>query len=55
MRRIAMVANGIVVEVAVWDGESLWTPGEQFKLVDVTDMPHVQKGMIHLDDAFEEP
>lgn len=37
MRNIALVLDGIVVAIAVWDGESHWNPGEQYTLLDVTD------------------
>ncbi len=43
MHRIAMILNGIVENIAVWDGVSLWQP-EGFTLVDVTDQPQVSPG-----------
>lgn len=38
MKRIALIKNGIVQSIAVWDGTSLWNPGENFILIDVTDI-----------------
>lgn len=38
MKRIAMIVNGIVANIAVWDGVSAWEP-EGFELVDITEIP----------------
>lgn len=38
MKRIAMIVNGLVANIAVWDGESIWEP-EGFALIDITDNP----------------
>lgn len=48
MRRIAIIENGKVVNIAVWDGVSVWNPDAQ--TVDVTNRPEVQIG----DDAPQE-
>lgn len=36
MKRMAMIENGVVVNIAEWDGVSTWQPGSQFTLVDIT-------------------
>jgi len=36
MHKIAMVQNGVVVNIAVWDGVSFWEPPSTFDLIDVT-------------------
>lgn len=36
MKRIALIVNGIVANIAVWDGISMWEP-EGFELIDITD------------------
>lgn len=38
MKRIAMIVNGMVANIAVWDGLSTWEPGG-FELIDITDNP----------------
>lgn len=44
MKTIAMIRNGIVSNIAVWDGESAWNPGDEYTLVDITDRPEVHIG-----------
>lgn len=36
MKRIAMITNGLVVNVSDWDGVTPWHPGDQYILIDVT-------------------
>ena len=43
MHKIAMILNGVVENIAVWDGVSQWQP-EGFTLVDVTEEPQVGMG-----------
>ena len=52
MRRVAMIANARVTMIAVWDGESEWTPGEQYALIDVTDIPEAKEGSYYIDGTF---
>lgn len=37
MKKIAMIMNGIVENIALWDGSSDWHP-DDYTLVDVTDI-----------------
>jgi hypothetical protein len=39
MGNIALVLNGVVENVAVWDGVSSWSPGSQYILINVTGTP----------------
>src|SRR5882672_1899740 len=48
MKRIALIKNSFVENIALWDGESPWEP-EGYNLVDVTDSPEVAIG-----DGWEE-
>jgi hypothetical protein len=54
MKRIAMIANGIVENIAAWDGESTWSP-EGVTLVDITDLPDVQIGWLYDGTTFTDP
>lgn len=54
MRRIAMIKDGVVQNIALWDGVSEWSP-EEFILVDVTDSPEVGPNFIYLDGEFSPP
>lgn len=38
MKKIAMILNGVVVNVSIWDGIVVWNPGNQYVLVDVTNL-----------------
>lgn len=43
MKRIAVIKNGAVINIAVWDGVSVWSPsGDQ--TVDVTARPEIGIG-----------
>lgn len=37
MKNIALVLDGVVTAISVWDEVSPWNPGEQYTLLDVTD------------------
>ena len=37
MKKIAMIKNNVVENVIRWDGVSVWEPGDEGTLVDVTD------------------
>ena len=41
--RIAMIKDGIVLNIAIWDGVSNWDPGG-YLLVDITDQNEVDIG-----------
>ena len=36
MQTIAIIKDGLVLNTALWDGETEWSPGEEFITVDVT-------------------
>lgn len=38
MKRIAIVKDGIVENITLWDGENNWNPGDGVETVDVTDI-----------------
>lgn len=54
MKRIAMIQNGIVQNIAVWDGISNWKP-EGYDLVDVTDLSQVDIGWAYDGKSFSQP
>lgn len=33
---MAIIKNNVVQNVAMWDGVSAWSPGEEYLLIDVT-------------------
>lgn len=41
MKRVALMKDGRVVNIALWDGIKTWNPGEDYQLVDVTENPEV--------------
>lgn len=53
MKRIAMIKDGVVQNIALWDGEAPWSP-EGFILIDVTDM-NVGPDFTYADGVFSEP
>jgi hypothetical protein len=53
MKRIAIIKNGTVENVAMWDGKSAWKPAGT--LVDVTDKPHVAIGWTYDGSDFAAP
>lgn len=54
MKRIAMIKNGVVQNVALWDGTSEWSPSD-FTLVEVTDLSEVGPGFIYSNGEFFAP
>lgn len=50
MKRMAMIKDGMVYDIAVWDGVSPWNPG--YLLVDVTDKPEVKIGDLYDGENF---
>jgi hypothetical protein len=54
MKKIAMIRNGIVENVAIWDGISPWNPTD-FELVEVTDQPQVGCGWSYSEGVFSAP
>lgn len=49
--KIAIIEGGIVVNIAIWDGQSAWNPGN-FTYVDVTDVPNVCIGASYDGESF---
>lgn len=42
MKTIAMIKDGKVVNLALWDGITSWNPGDEYLLIDVTSgMPRI--------------
>ena len=52
MKRIALINNGVVENVALWDGITAWNP-EGFLLIDITDNPDVDKGWLYDGNNFQ--
>jgi len=38
MYLFAIISNGVVVNIAVWDKVSAWNPGSQYTLVEITNI-----------------
>lgn len=55
MKRIAMVVNGVVENIAAWDGVATWNPGNQYTLVDVTAQRNVDIGWVYSSGNFTPP
>jgi hypothetical protein len=54
MKRIAMLTDNEVQNIAKWDGNSAWNP-PGFELIDITNLPHVDIGWIYGDGEFTPP
>lgn len=54
MKTMALIQNGVVENLASWDGFSEWNPGDQFTLVDVTDKA-VDLGWRYVGRVFTNP
>ncbi len=52
--KIALIRDGIVENIASWDGESGWEPSG-FTAVDVTELPLVRIGDIYDGETFTTP
>jgi len=48
----AVIRDGLVDSVVVWDGEADWTPPEGTVLESLADWPHVGIGWTYLDGDF---
>ncbi len=46
----AMIVDGVVENLAIWDGETEWTPGDQYTLIEMT--PDLQ---LEIGDEFTMP
>ena len=53
MIRYAMIRNGAVENVVLWDGVSEWTPDDDFDVIDCP--PEVGPGWRHGADGFVSP
>jgi len=53
MKNIAMIQNGIVQNIAVWDGISIWNPGPQFTLVDVTNKLDINGNAVSIEWSYD--
>lgn len=54
MQRIAMIKDGMVLNVAIWDGKDEWHPVDDV-FVDVTDHPQVGVGWSYNSGTFTAP
>lgn len=54
MKRIAVIKNYFVENVALWDGISPWNPPD-CTLIDITNTPVVNIGWIYNGDVFIKP
>lgn len=54
IKRIAMIKNGLVENVAIVEEGSDWAP-EGFELIDVTDQVEVGPGWAYADGIFTAP
>lgn len=53
MKKIAMIKNGVVENIALWDDVSTWEP-EGYELVDVTSI-QCDIGFLYENDVFTDP
>lgn len=53
MTRYAVIEQGRVVNVVLWDGEEKWLPGKKFTVIDCGDLVGI--GWTHDDDGFHAP
>lgn len=55
MKNYALVENGVVVNVIVWDGQSSWQPPDGQTAVLVPDDAYAGIGSTYSNGAFGEP
>lgn len=55
MKNIAVIENGIVDNIATWDGVTTWNPGSPYTLVDITNIPNVVVGSTYDGTNFTPP
>lgn len=53
-KKMAMIKDGVVANVALWDGVSKWQP-QGYTLIDVTNKPYVAPGYKYIDGTFSSP
>ena len=44
MKRIAMIKDGVVANISMWDMESKWIPPAEYTLYDITNVAGVEIG-----------
>ena len=54
MRKFAIILDGIVENVAIWDGVTPWNPGDEYTIVEVTDI-FCDIGYIYNENGFFNP
>lgn len=58
MRRIALLKDGKIVNIVLWDGIKPWYPGDEYAQLDVTDDPsariYVPEREIEIDEEVPE-
>lgn len=54
MKKIAMIKNGIVENISIWDGRSKWSP-DGYTLINITDNPKVDIGWLYDGHIFTAP
>lgn len=42
-KRMALIKNGVITNIAIWDGVAVWHPSD-VTLIEVTNQPHVDIG-----------
>lgn len=52
IKRMALIQDGVVRNIAVWDGVSPWNPEPQYLAVDITSRPDVQIGWLYDGSEF---
>jgi len=55
MKRIAMIKDGVVENICIWDGISVWNPGDNYLLIDVTQIPCEIGWISNQDGTFSDP
>lgn len=55
MKAYAIIENQSVVNVALWDGASSWTPGENYVVVLIPEGTNVGIGWSYIDGQFIDP
>lgn len=54
-KRIAIIKDGVVVNVAVWDGVTPWSPGPEFDFMDLAGFPDASIGWHYANGEFWAP
>lgn len=55
MQTMALILDGVVVNLAIWNAYAEWNPGDEYTVVNVTEIDGVMVGSLYIDGQFYAP